>query len=344
MGSKGSVSKNSSHLSDEQLAQFQDGELSGSQVTHLESCSQCGSRLQNLHAAAMVYLEYQDSIRRPLLPPAPKPWLSLNALIAQHEESHPPRALRWWPAMALAAAACLVVTVVVLYRVLPSRSMEQSSIRANELLTQSARVELPKGRQISMRVHGRTLIRPAVLTTDALLEREPGTSDVQMVFAAAHYSWREPLSARSFQAWRNGLKNKRDAVSVIHARDDKESYRVRTDSPAGALRSASLTLRAQDLRPTDGTFEFEGLGIVEFAEAGLSAEGTSPRRPSAANEPSTETPAGPEDTLHVLAALDKIGADVGEPIDITQDAQRHRVVVHANGLSADRQQQIDAAL
>ena len=46
----------------------------------------------------------------------------------------------------------------------------------------------------------------------------------------------------------------------------------------------------------------------------------------------------------MLAALDKIGADVGEPIDITQDAQRHRVVVHANGLSADRQQQIEMAL
>ena len=145
MGSKGSASKNSSHLSDEQLAQFQDGELSGSEASHLESCSHCGSRLQDLHAAAMVYLEYQDSIRRPLLPPAPKPWPSLSALIARHEESHPLRALRWRPAMALAAAACLVATLLVLYKVLPSRLMEQSSIRANELLTQSARVRVAKG-------------------------------------------------------------------------------------------------------------------------------------------------------------------------------------------------------
>ena len=57
-----------------------------------------------------------------------------------------------------------------------------------------------------------------------------------------------------------------------------------------------------------------------------------------------ETLASPEDTLHVLAALEKIGADAGEPIDISQDAQHHHVIVHANGLSTDRQQQITQVL
>jgi len=130
-----------------------------------------------------------------------------------------------------------------------------------------------------MRLHGRTLIRPAVLISDTTAEKELDMAEVQMVFAAAHYSWREPLSARSFQAWRSGLRNKRDSVSVIHGDGGNESYRVRTDSPAGVLRSASLTLRAENLRPTDGAFEFQGLGIVELAEARTSAERASPVRP-----------------------------------------------------------------
>ena len=46
----------------------------------------------------------------------------------------------------------------------------------------------------------------------------------------------------------------------------------------GRCEALRLPCGAQDLRPTGWDLEFEGLGIVEFAEAGLSAEGTSPRR------------------------------------------------------------------
>lgn len=348
MGTNGPASENSSHLSDEQLAQFQDGELSLREAGHVKSCPQCGSRLNDLQSARATYAEYVDSIRAPLLPPVPKPWLSLNTLITRRVENHPPKGFRWWPALALAATLCIAVAMVVLYEALPRGPVEQSSIRATELLTRSSRVELPQGHQISMRVHGRTLIRPAVLTNSASPEREAGMADVQMVFASAHYSWREPLSGRSFQTWRSGLSIKRDSVSVVHGEDDKESYRVRTDSPSGVLRSASLTLRAADLRPTDGVFEFDGLGTVEVADAGASAERASPYRSSKVPSPGVSSPietlASPEDTLHVLAALEKIGADVGEPIDISLDAQHRHVIVHANGLSTDRQQQITEVL
>jgi hypothetical protein len=173
-------------------------------------------------------------------------------------------------------------------------------------------------------------------------------ADVRIVFASAHYSWQEPLSARSFQSWRAGLKNKRDFVTVVRRQDEMESYRVRTDSPAGPLRSASLTLRRKDLHPTDGTFEFEALGTVEVAEAAVPAQDAGALRPSpehpSMTAPHTESAAGPEDTLHVLAALNRLGADVGEPIEVSEDARQQHIIVRSNGLSPERQQEIVQAL
>ena len=188
MGSKGSASKNSSHLSDEQLAQFQDGELSGKEASHLESCSQCGSRLQDLHAAAMVYLEYRRGFdpqaaaaARPETMASPehvnratrrKPSAESLAPVAGHGACRS-RLSRSDPAI---GSVCWV---------LPSRLMEQSSIRANELLTRvRPRVRVAKGPpdfQCGYMV--RTLIRPVgTPDADAPSERELGTSDVQMVF------------------------------------------------------------------------------------------------------------------------------------------------------------------
>jgi hypothetical protein len=341
------ASNNSVHLSDEQLALFEDGELSGRESSHLESCPECSRRLRARRAAAAAYVEYRDSIRGPLLPPVPKPWPSLDTLIRENQGTKRAGTFRWWPAPALAMAVCLVLAVVVLHKVFPNGEARESA-RANELLTESAQVELPEGRLISLRVRGQTLVRPAVLITEGRADNGPGMADVEMAFASAHYSWREPLSARSFQAWRRGLKNKRDFVSMIRGHDEKEAYRVRTDSPAGTLRSASLTLRVKDLRPTDGTFEFEALGTVELAEtatpAALAVPDHASSEPVSTASPHTETLAGPEDTLHVLAALDQIGADVGEPVNVSEDAQHQHVVVRANGLDQERRQQIAQAL
>jgi hypothetical protein len=343
------ASSNSIHLSEEQLARLEDGELSGREAGHLESCEECRRRLNGLRAATAAYSKYLNSIRRPLLPPPPKPWPSFDVLVRQHQEASSARKFRWWPAPALAAALCLLVAVVILYKLLPYGHADEPSIRATELLTQSAGIELPEGREISLRVgDGRAWIRPAVLTSSSAAENDPGTTDVRSVFASAHYSWREPLSARSFQSWRAGLKNKRDFVSVVRAQDEKESYRVRTDSQAGPLRSASLMLRMKDLHPTEGRFEFDALGTVEIAETAVPTQGAEPLRPSperpSAATPQTEMPLGPEDTLHVLAALDKIGADVGDPIEVSEDARRKHVIVRSNGLSPQRQQEIAQAL
>jgi hypothetical protein len=325
-----------SHLSDEQLARFNDGERATGDVAHVEACEHCSARLREMASALAAYIEYRDTVRAPLLAPPPQSWPTLNTLIASNASNSRSKLPRWWPRLAVAAACAAIIALIV------RQSVERPSTRASELLERSAMVILPEGRLISLRIGHRTFIRSAVLGTDAPGESEAG-NHLRSLFVAAHYSWRDPLSARSFRDWRNGLRDKRDTVSVIRQSGKEGWYRVRTDSPAGVLHSASITLRAADLYPTDETFAFEGEEPLELTDAPPSAP-ESPAKPQHARELPTEVSAGPEDTLHVLAALDAIGADVEDPIDVSEDPEHRHVVVRGSGLSPGRKSMIADAL
>jgi len=333
---KRSITVHPAHLTDEQLFQFEDGELSPAESSHVSSCGVCSGRLHDMQAAAAAYLEYHEAVRKPLRPP--QEWRSLGALIADRKTSRRVTAFLWRPVPALAAGICIVLGLAVL-----NRSSQAPSAQANDLLTRSARTELPAGRFISVRLHSRTLVRSAAYNTDSPPGGDAEMAHLRTLFAVAHYSWREPLSSQSFQAWRSGLKRKRDYVSVIES-SGKKSYHVRTDSPNGDLRSAALTLRAEDLRPTSGSFDFLGEGTVEIAETDSVVESDAGRSSPQVTKRSTEYPVGPADTLHVLSALDSIGADVGEPLDLTDDSTHRHVVVHAYGITRERQQQIENVL
>jgi hypothetical protein len=322
-----------SHLSDEQLARFNDGELAAGDVAHVEACEHCAGRLREIASAVAAYIEYRDAVRAPLLPLPPRSWLTLDTLIASNSRS---KLLRWWPRLAI-AAACAAIIVFIL-----QQTLDRSSTRASELLARSEMVIPSEGRLISLRSGGRTFIRPAVLRTDAPGEIDD-ESHLRSLFVAAHYSWRDPLSVRSFRVWRNGLRDKRDSVSVIRQSGKEGWYRVRTDSPAGVLQSASITLRAADLYPTDETFAFQGEEPLELTDAPASAP-ESAAKLHHVQELRTEISAGPEDTLHVLAALDAIGADVEDPIDVSQDSEHRHVVVRGSGLSPERKSMIADAL
>jgi hypothetical protein len=325
-----------SHLSDEQLARFNDEELAAGDVAHVEACEHCAGRLREMESAVAAYIEYRDTVRAPLLPPPPQSWPRLDVLIARNANNSRSKLLRWWPRLAMAAACAAIIALIL------RQTVERPSTRANELLARSAMVILPEARLISLRSGERIFIRPAVLATDAPQESEAG-SHLRSLFVAAHYSWRDPLSARSFREWRNGLRVKRDSVSVIRQSGKEESYRVRTDNPAGVLQSASITLRAADLYPTDETFAFQGEESLELTDAPATAP-ESTAKAQRARELPTEILAGPEDTLHVLAALDVIGADVEDPIEVSQDPEHRHVVVRGSGLAPERKSLIADAL
>ncbi len=325
------------HLSDETLVQFQEDVLSGPDAEHLASCEECRARLHDIAIAGAAYVEYRDHVRGPQLPPAPNRWMDLGTLVAQHKANHTRLILRWWPATACVAACALVIMLL-----FPPWPGARATRRMNELLQRSIRNTEPQGLLISMRFRGRTMVRPAVMTDSD--NREPYMAHLQTMFMAARYNWKEPLSTRSFQAWRSGLRRKQDTVSVVRQDGEEQSYRVRTDSPTGTLKSVSLTLRAGDLRPVNGSFTFEGEGEVESSEITTPVAPPPARQVQTEAAPPVETLATPADTLQVLAALNKIGADVGEPIRISEDPERRHVVVSAGNLSTLRRQQVAQVL
>jgi hypothetical protein len=327
------------HLSDEQLSHYPAREQFPAEAAHLEGCTECRKRLDAMQAALAAYAEYRDSVRGPLLPPPPKPWASLEQIIELDEASRQ-KPLRRWLWVPAAAAACVLAVLFFMAR----RPADQASARATDLLVRSGRVALSRSRMIELRARGRAFVRPAVLNEDAGNDTDAEMAHLRRLFQEARYSWREPLSSRSFQEWRGGLKHKRDSVSVIRQDGEKEYYRVRTDDPEGVLRSASLLLRAGDLRPTNGDFEFQGEDSVLMQEATAPVEPVPAPHTPLAKEAPVETPASSEDTLHVLAALDAIGADAGEAIEVTEDAGHRHVVVRAGAVSPERRQQIARAL
>lgn len=284
---------------------------------------------EQVERAVRAYAEYSEAATA-----APQPWLPLSALVAQHQAKHRKRLAWWWPA---AAAAICAAAVVLLYW-LPARASRQT----NQLLAQAVKAGEPEGRLISMQFQGRSIVRPAVLRTGSHLENDVNVARLQRMFADGGYSWREPLSAGSFQNWRSRLRSKRDIVTVLRREGEKAAYRVQTDNPAGVLQSVSLVLRAEDLRPTNGRFSFRELGDVQSAEVATETAAAPPG--PEVPERAVETLATPQDTLNVLAALNRIGADVGEPISIAHDAQQRNVVVYAAGLSAERQTEVVQAL
>jgi hypothetical protein len=318
------------HLSDEELACFQDGESRGDEVVHVKSCTECRQRLEDLGFATSAFREYLDSVYRPLQPPPPQPWQGLSEIAAQHSSVRPALSFRWiWMT---AVAASLAGT----FAFVDWKRDVDASERAQDILSQSSRIALPPEGRISIIVGGSTILRPALLETD--IDRDPSLERLHRAFDQANYNWREPLSARSFLAWRNRLAKKRDRVNVI-GEGSQRAYRVHTENPAGPLKAATLTLQAEEMRPTAGSFEFVQAGTVEISVAGKLPEGVTEKRSQKAGDAPRELPASPEDTLRVLAALHRIGADVEDPISVSEAANRG-VIVRGVGLNAERQKAV----
>ena len=327
------------HLNTDDLILFMDRELDQKATAeaeqHLLLCIECGSRLQSLQKGSAAHHSYQQRVLKPALQTPENNWPSLADRLNSKPRFGTGKQLgMWWAAAAIAATLALV------FSYLPMRG-EPS---ADQVLDKAQLVpESPSG-EIVFTTNKLRFARPAVLETGA---SEVRFQHVQALFIQSNYSWNDPLNARSFANWRRQLPDHRDYVTAIREDGVRKFYRIRTRTDSGILHSAALTLEASTYHPTKASFEFQGEDLIEV----------SPQSEIPQNKPQeaqtvrpvirpkgTETLAGPEEELRVFAALDAIGADAEEDIDVKRDTGNHSVLVTGMGMTADRRKRIETAL
>ena len=321
------------HLSVDELILFLDRELdtdvAANAEQHLLACPDCAQRLRSLKKGSQAYVQYREQVLEPALQVPTRGWARLGPKLKTEKR------YRWGWFGAVACACGLALAVA--YYFLPNQP------DAQEVLTRAEAVPEQRAGSLLLTTGNERLVRPALL--------EPGHSEarfqhVRALFVQAHYSWENPLSAHAFAEWRLRLARKEDSVSSIRDRGGRRFYRIQTRTSTGILQAASLTLEAETYHPTKADFAFQGDEAIELAEQtetrknGLEQVEAVPPAPIK----TTETPATPEDELRVFAALDAMGAEAEEPIDIKLDSEHHTVLVTGMGIPAARRKEIEIAM
>lgn len=361
-------SRGQGHLDDGVLLRYADGELPAGEArrvrAHLASCWRCSTELAEIQKTIQSYVRYQEAVRQDHLPEPPAPWFDIYRKFEQIDEASAaapwwrrwtaglrvlaggPR--RWVPATAVLAAALLVV----------NQLGNAPSAKAAELLRRAAAVEQsqPLGpRHIQIRTASATLTRVVgAEAAPANEEQEPALVSLRPLFEEARYDWRDPLSAVSFARWRNSLAEKRDEVMTVRDRfaPERKCYRIRTTTNSSVLVEATLNLTVAELRPVEGTMRFRNNQWVEMRElapeeipAPVAEAPPQPVRPPAVPAPPPEPapreivePASPAEELLVLAVLHELGADLGEPVEVSLDGGR--IAVTGYGVSSEIAAQI----
>jgi anti-sigma factor RsiW len=343
------------HCEDGELLQFADGELptraAGEVRSHLEACWQCRVELEDVQQTVAECVRYRKDILQLHLPPPPAPWIDIyrrfEAIDASMEPDFFSRLARAvLPRSGAKRWALATVTLLVMCGLF-FRFRQTPSVQAAELLrkaTMAADAHPVQRRRIQIRTKAHRVTRPPTSVTDT-----DTLNAVQALFQAANYDWEDPLSAKAYQAWRDRLANKQDQVI-----EQPDAYRIRTNTSLGELAEVTLKLRMQDLHPVEERFEFRNREWVEITEL---AEEPMPARDATAEAVHTSAPTAPPngtpvldhaafatngDELHVLAVLHQLGADLGDPIEISRAGAE--VVVSGVGIPQPRQREIEHAL
>ncbi len=341
------------HPGEESLLRYADGELSRRAARevrgHLEACWQCRAELEQIQATVAECVRYHTEVLGTHLPPPPAPWADIHEKFARIDAQpltwreraarvidFPARHVRRWVPVA---------AVLVLGALLYHELRETSAVQAAQLLRRAAAAEdvrPRKAHRIQIRT-GRQKLTRVVGATARQIAAADDTASLQQLFRAANYSWDDPLSASSFKAWHDGVGDKRDEVASL-----EDGYRVRTVTESGDLAEASMKLRAPDLQPMETRLEFRNREWVEITELGEVQVAETPpaaeARPAvpAPEAPRTQPPATLGDELRVLAALHGVGADLGDPVEVTRSGSR--ILVSGVGVPPARREQIQHAL
>jgi hypothetical protein len=333
-----------------ELLTYVDGELRPSEAAaaekHLAGCPECRVRIAQMRSDLDDVITRHRERKIAALRGGPA-WADLSAEFDRLDGRKRANRLLRFPSargwMGLAAAGLVAALVWNL-------STERTVSAAELLRKASSKPEDSQpDRRIVIKTRRQQFIRPARVGS----VREPqaaasdDASELRTLFHQANFSWDDPLSARSFARWRDQLREKQDQVTLTQNGAER-LYRVRTTTSQSVLSEATLMIRVDDLRAVRETLRFGDRDLVDIAETTPAELGvpTVPR-PAGARiatqlPAEVETPVGPGEELRVLAALNQIGADLGEPIEVKRDDRR--ITISGTAVGARRQQQIRDAV
>ena len=157
-------------------------------------------------------------------------------------------AQRWAP-----VAVALIIICILFYRFRQAPSVQAAELLRKAIAAADSRPAKP--RRIQIRTKDSRIVR----MTGA--ERQDAAGAIAPLFIAAHYDWNDPLSAKSYQAWRDRLDEKQDEVV-----EEQGAYLIRTRTASGELAQATLKISTKDLRPVEERFEFRNREWVEITE------------------------------------------------------------------------------
>ena len=335
------MSERQVHFAPDDLQRRLHGELPPSQAAaverHLAACAECRALADEVASAEGLLRQYHDALKF-LDPAPPRAWTDLRPRLEELEtstDSARGRNYSQW----LAVAAALLLGLFLYYR------MEHPArVSAAELLRKASEAApaLDPARRIRIRTGRQSLVRPAILRGI-----RPASEDrtLETLFASARYNWDDPLSARSYADWRDRLHDKSDRVATVTTPDDPAGlYEIHTTTSSNALTEAVLFLRIADLHPVRELMHF-GADTVEITETGDPLTSLPAVTAPVAAKPVAPPPPpsiGPAEELRVIAALHRIGADLGDPVEVARE--NNAVVVKGTGLTPQREAQVRDAV
>lgn len=358
------------HADEDELLRLADGELSARESArvraHLASCWQCRAELEAIEKTISECVRYRKQVLEPYLPSPPRPWPDLSRRFDEADQElavHSQLAglvetvRRWMPGWKtlVPAAAALVLAFGLIERFRSTPAVEASSLLQQAAAAADGRPSAPRRLEIRTRSQRVTRTVP-MMRADA----RDDLAAVGQLFAQARYDFSDPLSARAFLEWRARLPEKQDRVARIEEQGSPahNRYRILTTTRANAIRQATLELRMADFYPLQATLRFHNDEWVELSDIpGEPAPATdvradAARTGSAASPSASPAEAGgrlpdaplatPAEELQVLSALHRLGADLGEPVEVSRSGSH--IVVSGLGVEPERQRQIEAAL
>jgi anti-sigma factor RsiW len=345
------------HPEDGLLLRYIDGELpawKSRQVRrHLEACWQCRESVEELQGTVAECVRYRKQIQA-YVPAPPQPWMDLSREFARIDASL--RSEPFWkrclgfPVLRQAAlgAAVLALLWAVVYQFRKPPAVEAAVLLKRAVAAETLRPAALR----AVRIHTASFEFTRAVGTRAVAQA-PMPASVRSLFAEARYDAEDPLSARSFRDWHDSQAGVRDdpVSTVADPQSPVEScYRIHTVAAAGEVADATLLLSTGDLRPVEGRLEFRDREWIEFTEIMEPPAGggtntaervEGPVRPVVPSRPAAVVPgasASISDQLEVLSALHQIGADLGDPVEVTLSGGK--VLVGGVGVSPQVQRRI----